>query len=409
MARKASAVSHLGPGLVAGASNNDPTTVATLAVIGSTTGYALTWLVILVIPMLMIVQAVSATVGVVAKTGLVDAIRKRYGRGWTSVALVCVLAVNLLTLGADIEGGGAALSLLTGWPYQWFNVPFAVVISAFLVLSSGFRTVQRVLQYVMVVFVAYIAAAFLARPNWGDVLFHTIVPQLSYAPEFVAGAIALLGTTLTSYAYIWETIEEAAERPPLRYLRVARLDAVLGMAMAGLIFWFIVVATGATLGIHHQSVKTAQDAARALAPLAGQFAAALFGAGLLASAILAVPVLAGTSAYVVAEAFQWRRGLDKRFQRAPRFYLALLASLAIGAGLTFLRISPIQLLFASSIAGGLATPVTLILLVLIARDRAIMGKHRISPWLAAAGFAVTAVVTLASIVFLWLTFVPGGQ
>jgi Mn2+/Fe2+ NRAMP family transporter len=395
----------LGPGLISGASDNDPTSVASLAVVGSTTVYGLSWLVILIIPMLMIVQTVSATVGLCTKTGLEDAIRTRFGRLWAYVALTAVLAVNVLTLAADLEGGAAALGLLTGLPYQWFVVPLGVAVAAFLVQGS-YRALQRVLKYVLLVFVAYVVAAFLAHPNWGDVLSHTVIPHFDFAsPAYVAGAIALLGTTLTSYAYVWETIEEGEEQAPIRQLGLVQVDANLGMAIAGLLFWFILITTGATLGIHHHPVQTAQDAAKALAPLAGNFASLIFGVGLLASAVLAVPVLASTCAYVMAEAFGWRRSLDASFHRAPRFYLALLIALVVGVGITFVDIGPIQLLFISSIAGGLATPITLVLMMLVARDRQVMGDNRIGQRLTIAGFAVTAVVTAASLIFLWQTLV----
>ncbi len=398
-------VKMLGPGLISGASDNDPTSVASLAVVGSTTAYGLSWLVILVIPMLMIVQTVSATVGVCTKTGLEDAIRTRFGHLWAYVAMGCVLAVTVLTLAADMEGGAAALGLLAGLPYQWFIVPLAAGVGAFLVWGN-YGALQRVLKYVLLVFVAYVVTAFLAHPNWGDVLSHTVIPHFNFSSsDYVAGAIALLGTTLTSYAYVWETIEEGEARTPLRRLGLVQVDANAGMVIAGLLFWFILIATGATLGLHHQQVQTAQDAAKALAPLAGRFASLIFGAGLLASAVLAVPVLAGTSAYVMAEAFGWRRSLDASFRGAPRFYLALLISLAIAVGITFLGIGPIQLLFISSIAGGLATPVTLFLMMLIARDRTVMGNRRIGRRLTIAGFAVTAIVTAASLMFLWQTFV----
>ena len=397
-------LSILGPGLIAGASDNDPTSVATLCVIGATTGYALSWLVILVIPMLMVVQAISASVGVVARDGLEDVIRTRFGRGWAMLALLAVLAVGVLTLAADIEGGCEALQLLTGIAWQWFVVPFAAGAAALLVWGS-FSAMQSVLKYVLLVFLAYIVTAFLARPNWGDVLAHTLIPHLSASPAYVAGALALLGTTLTSYAYVWETIEEETERPPLRRLGLVKADATIGMLAAGALFWFIVIGTGATLGVHHSNIQTAQDAAKALSPIAGPFASILFGVGLLASAILAVPVLAGTSAYVSAEMFGWRRSLDATFSRAPRFYLALVGSLVAGVLVTLLGIEPIQLLFISSIAGGLGTPITLGLMMLVARDRLAMKGLPIRRSLAIAGWIVAVIVTCACIFFLWQIFV----
>lgn len=392
----------LGPGLIAGASDNDPTTVATLAVIGASTAYGLAWLVVLVIPMLVVVQVVAAAVGVCAREGLAAAVRARFGRGWAIAALLAVLAVNLVTLAADLEGGAAALGLLTGVPGRWFALPFAAVAGALLVWGNH-GAIQRALRWVLLIFLAYVAAAFLARPDWGDVLRHTVIPHFALSSAYVTGAIALLGTTLTSYAYVWETIEAAEARPPLRRLGLVQLDAGAGMVLAGALCWFIVIATGATLGATGTEVQTAQDAAAALAPAAGRYVAMLFGLGLLASAVLAVPVLAGTSAYVLAEVCGWRASLDAPFARARPFYGAMLASLAIGAAITFLGVGPIRLLFLSSIAGGLATPFTLALLLLIARDRAAMRGERIGGGLAAAGWLVVAVVTAAAAAFLWQT------
>jgi Mn2+/Fe2+ NRAMP family transporter len=392
----------LGPGLIAGASDNDPTTVATLAVIGASTAYGLAWLVALVIPMLVVVQVVAAAVGVCARQGLAAAVRARFGRGWAVAALLAVLAVNLVTLAADLEGGAAALGLLTGLPDRWFALPFAAATGALLVWGN-YGALQRWLRWVLLTFLAYVAAAFLARPAWGDVLRHTAIPHFTWSAPYITGAIALLGTTLTSYAYVWETIEEAEERPPLRRLGLVQLDAGAGMVLAGALCWFIVIATGATLGATGADVQTAQDAAAALAPAAGRYASLLFGVGLLASAVLAVPVLAGTSAYALAEVCGWRASLDAPFARARPFYAAVLASLGIGAAITFLGVGPIRLLFVSSIAGGLATPFTLALLLRLASDPAAMRGKRIGRGLAAAGWAVVAVVTAAAAAFLWQT------
>ncbi len=399
---------NLGPGLIAGASDNDPTTVASLSVIGATTGYGLSWLVILVIPMLVVVQVISAAVGVVTQEGLEDVIRRCYGRLWAAVALILVLIVNVITLAADLEGGAAAIGLLSGKPYQWFVIPLALAVAALLIWGS-YTALERVLRYVLLIFLAYVVTAFLARPDWGQVLQATVVPHFNFSSAYVQGALALLGTTLTSYAYVWETIEEAEERPPLRRLGLVQVDAGIGMVLAGAIFWFIVIGTGATLGVHHQQIQTAQDAAKALAPLAGPFAAIIFGIGLLASAVLALPVLAGTCAYVLAEAVGWKGSLNLRFSQARAFYVSLLLCLALAVGLMLVGISPIQFLFWSSLAGGLGTPITLALLMLVARNRGVMGVHRIGSRLAIGGWLVTAVVVTACVVFLVQTVTSGGQ
>jgi Mn2+/Fe2+ NRAMP family transporter len=389
----------LGPGIISGASDNDPTTVATLAVIGSTTMYALGWLVLLVIPMLAAVQAISGRVGAVSGEGLETILKSRYGRIVALVVLVAVFAVDQLTLAADLEGGGAALQLLSGLDYRWFIVPLAALTAALLTFAN-YRAIQRFLIYVPLVFLSYVAATFMAHPHWRAVLYDTFVPHFTLNRTFASGVIALLGTTLTAYAYVWETIEMSEERPKLVQLGLVQADAALGTVIAGLVFWFIVIATGATLGLQHHAVQTAQDAANALTPLAGRWASALFGIGLLASSIIALPVLAGTSAYVVAEMFGWRRGIDAKFQQAPFFYTVVIVTLAVAVGITFAGIQPIALLFAASIAGGLATPITLFFVLLAAGSTKLMGAFLPPLWLRLGGWLVFAIVSAAAILYL---------
>jgi Mn2+/Fe2+ NRAMP family transporter len=357
--------------------------------------------------MLAVVQAISAAVGTVSRKGLEDCIRARFGHGWALVALLAVLVVNLLTLAADLEGGAAALGILTHADYRWFILPFSAAAAALLVYGH-YASIESVLRYVALVFFAYAVSAVFAHPNWAHVARATLVPEWHWNSAYVAGAIALLGTTLTSYAYVWESIEMAEERPPLRRLGLVQVDAAIGMVFAGVIFWFIVVCTGATLGVHHHAVLTAHDAAAALEPVAGRYASLLFGIGLLASAVLAVPVLAGTNAYVAAEMFGWRASLDRTFHRAPRFYDALLLSLIIATLVAYLGIPPIQLLFVSSIAGGLGTPITLTLMLLVANDAKIMKRHRVGRPLLAAGWAVNAIVVAAAVLYLYQTATTGS-
>ncbi len=406
-AKKTPAVANFGAGIVAGASDNDPTTVATLAVIGSTTTYELGWLTLLVIPMLAAVQAVAAQVGTVTEKGLEDCVRRAYGGFWALIALGALLIVNVLTLAGDLEGGGAALQLLTGADYRWWVLPLGALTVAILVFGN-YHAIERFLRYVALLFLTYVGAAFLARPNWGEVLRGSFVPHFDLRPETVAGALALLGTTLTAYAYVWETIELSEEKPPLHRLGLVQVDAALGIVVAGLTFWFILVATGATLGVHHHTVQTAQDAAQALAPIAGKYAAIIFAIGLLGSALVAIPVIAGTSAYVAAEMFGWRRSLDAKFNRARAFYLTLAGCVLIAVLIGMAGVPPIKLLFISGLAGGIATPLTLALMLLAGRNRKVMGNKPISGWLAVGGWSVTAVVTAATVVYLGQTLSGKG-
>jgi Mn2+/Fe2+ NRAMP family transporter len=392
---------RLGPGIISGASDNDPTTVASLAVIGSTTVYALSWLVLLIIPMLAVVQAISAQIGAVTKSGLERIIRRHYGFSWALVAMLSILIVNVLTLGADLEGGGAALQLFTGVDYRVWIVPMAVAVTLMLVLGS-YKRIERVLIFIPLIFLSYVAAAFAVHPDWRQVALHTFIPHLEATPAYITGAIALLGTTLTSYVYVWESIEVAHDAP-VRRLGLVQAEGTIGAAVAGITFFFIVVATGATLGTHHRVVETAQDAAQALAPIAGRWSALLFGIGLLGSALLAIPVLAATSAYVISAMFHWRGNLDSKFWHARGFYVAMSASMLVGLGIAFAGIPPVKLLFVSSIVGGLATPITLFLMMLVAQDRKIMQHDRCQGWLLVSGWCVTGTVTAAAIAFLYQT------
>ncbi|MBI4492731.1 MAG: Nramp family divalent metal transporter [Chloroflexi bacterium] len=398
----------LGPGVVAGASDNDPTSVATLVVIGSTVGYGLNWLIVLVLPMLVAVQIISARVGLLTRCSLEQAIRGRFGKPWALVAMLFVLAVNVITIAADLEGGAAALGLLVGLEWRWFVLPFALVVAALLLFGS-YDEVQHVLRYVLVIFVAYVAAALLARPDWGEVARSTLVPRFEWSPDYVRGALALLGTTLTSYVYFWETIEEREERRPPQDLPLVEVDAAVGMVVTVAVFWFIAVSTAATLGAAHQPVTTADEAARALAPVAGPYAGLIFAVGLLASAVLAVPVLAGTTAYVLADAFGWKSGLSEPVQPATLpFYGVVVGSLALGAALTYAGVAPIALLFFAGIVGGLGTPLLLVLLLLLGQDRAVMGEQRVPGWLAAIGWFTCVLVSLAGLLYLAQQVLVGG-
>lgn len=391
-----------GPGLVSGASDADPTTVASLAVVGAATGYALSWLVVLLLPMIAIVQSIAATIGAIAPTSIQGAIRRHYGFAWALLALVAVVAVNLMTLTADLEAAAESLKLLTGISRVYFIIPFAAIVG-WLLVSRSYVHIERLLSFLPFIFICYGISAVLARPDWLALGRSLAIPHFSLTVPVATGALALLGTTLTSYVYYWESIEVSERGTLPSEARSMKADAAWGALAPGVCFLFILVATAATLGKSHVSVQTANDAAAALGPLAGGSAAALFAIGLLASAVIAVPVLAGTSAYVVAQTFGWHGSLNATFGQARSFYGVLLGSLGISAAFAFAGFSPIALLYWASVAGGLATPLTLWFLVAIAQNRAVMGENRITGWLAYGGWAVTFIVTVACVAFLAVT------
>ncbi len=389
----------LGPGLVAGAADVDPTTVATIAVIGATTVFALSWLTVLVFPILAVVLIISSRIGVVTGEDLQTLVRSRFGRGAQVLFLGSILVVTILTIAADLEAGAAAAGLLVHMSWKPLVAPVGIVVLAMLLLGT-FDELQRVLKYVLLVLLAYVACAFVAHVDWTSVARHTFVPAISFSKDYTAGALALLGTTLTSYVYVWHTIELSEEKPSLDWLRPKEADALVGIFFAVVVFWFILVTTGATLGAHHRQVQTAQDAAAALKPIAGSGASTIFGIGLLGSALLALPVLMGTVAYVVGAEFDWRRGLSEKVRNAPAFYAVIAVSTVFGAGIAYSGISPIRLLFIASIVGGIGTPVTLVFLLLVASDRRLMNDLPINGWLAFAGWTVTTVVAGVSLIYL---------
>ncbi|MFZ5850595.1 MAG: NRAMP family divalent metal transporter [Actinomycetota bacterium] len=389
-------VPSTGPGLVSGTADTDPTTVGTMVVVGATTGYALSLLVWLVLPALAVVQAVSARVGTVAGGNLQTCVRSRFGWRSQALLLLSLLPVSVVTAAADLQAGATALGLLVHVDARWLVLPLAAVVSALLVFGA-YDEVQRVLQWLALLLLAFPVAAVLARPDWGQILRATVLPRFELSGPYVGGSLAIVGTTLTSYVYVWQTIASSEQRSSLRRLRSQQAGTTAGIAVAVALFWFILVASAAAFGGRGEPVRTAQDAARALEPAAGPAAAYVFGAALLVSALVALPVILATCAYAVAEEFDWERGLSHRLRAAPRFYATVAVAVVLAAGSTFLGVAPLQLLFVASVLGGLATPVGLVYLMLVASSRRVMGPHRSSLPLLAAGWVVTLAVSAAAL------------
>lgn len=388
-----------GPGLVSGASANDPTTVGSIAVVAAATGYRAAWIVVLLLPMLALVQSIAASVAAVSQMNVQQAIVQAYGRRVAFVSAAAIAIVILITLGADIRAGAQALALLVPVPAAVWIVPL-VAAAGWVLGTRSYLRIERILAAFSLIFVCYVAAALVAKPDWRTILHAVVVPHLDASAAFLGGAIALLGTTLTSYVYVWESIEVAERRPAPFQLGAVKADAVIGMLVAGSSFFFIFVATATVAGRNHLPIVSAADAAVALKPLAGSWDEILFGAGLLASAAIAIPVLAATNGYAIANTLGWRTGLGFDVDEARSFYAAIGVTLVAGGVLAFLPIPTMAFLYWASIAGGLATPVTLCLLLLLARHPTIMRGQPLNRATVAAGWAVTAAVGAAAIAFI---------
>jgi len=394
----------VGPEVLSGASDNDPTNVGTAVAVGAQTAYQLSWVALLVAPLLGVVLTIAAHVGAVARSDLQTLTVKRYGQRMGAILLVSVVLVNVVTIAADLQAGAAGIGLLADVDPRWLVVPLGLALLGLLVVGK-YDEVVAVLRFVLLGFLAFAVAAVLARPDWSHVLRASLVPSLSLSRDALAGGLALLGTTLTSYVYVWETVSRGSEEPHddsrnNQALARARIGAVVGAVFTAVILWFMLVASAATLGQHHKTVTSVQDAAEALRPLAGSLASDLFAFGLLVSAVVALPVLMATTAYVVGAQFDWRRGLSERVGGARRFYIALAASIALGLATSLAGISVIDMLVAASVIGGLGTPFGLVLLVRLARDPAVMGAQPISRRLAIAGWTVATGVGCFGLLFI---------
>lgn len=396
----------VGPGLVAGASDTDPTTVATIAVIAAGTVYDMGWCVLLLFPVLAVIQSIATRVGVATRLDLQGAATAMDRPALARLLLASVLAVNIVTIAADLEAGAAALGMLAGSDWRWFAAPLSLVLLAAVVLL-GYRVLQRAMKYLLLVLLAYAAAAVLAHPDWAAVLRGSLVPHPHASRAFVFNALSLLGTTATSYVYVWQTISQAEERVPWHRHRLRQFDALAGSLFATVVFWCVLVGSGATLGVRGAVVNTAQDAARSLRPVAGVWAGDLFALGLLASALVALPVIVATTAYVTGTHLNWRRGLSLRPREAPRFFTAMGVSVLAGLGATYADVPPIQLLYWAGVVGALGTPVGLFVLLRAASHRGLMGRHVLGAGMRAAGWSVTALIAGVSAAGLWQLLAAG--
>jgi len=393
LTRRRLRLKSIAPELVSGASDNDPTNVGTAVAVGAQTGYQLAWVAVLVAPLLGVVQVIAAQVASVARNDLQTLTLRRYGRRVAAILLTSVVVVNLVTIAADLQAGAAGIGILVGIDSRWLVLPLGLALYA-LLLMGRYEGVMRVLRYAMVGFLAFGAAAYLAHPDWLSVLRSSLLPTVPLNREVAAGGLALLGTTLTSYVYVWETISRGVEEKPGNgdTLGSTRIGALVGAAFTALILWFMLVASAATLGRHPNDVVTAQGAAEALRPLARARASDVFAFGLVISAVVALPVLMATTAYVAGAQFDWRRGLSERVGHARRFYGALAASLGLAFLVTLAKVSVVTMLVVASIVGGLGTPIGVVILVMLARDQSVMGGQIVSRKLAVGGWTVALVV-----------------
>lgn len=402
---------NLGPGLITGASDDDPSGIATYSQTGAQFGLGMLWVMLFSYPLMEAVQEISALIGRVTGHGIAGNMR-RYYPAWIMYLLVgLMLIANIANLGADIGAMGSALKLLIGGPALLYSAAFALL-SVGLQVFVTYTKYARVLKWLTVSLLAYVGVVFAVHIDWAQVARHTFLPSISLKTAYLTTLIAVLGTTISPYLFFWQASEEAEEEKvtpgdqPLKrapkqasaQMRRIRIDTFVGMGFSNLVAFFIILTAAVTL---HQKgvtdINTAADAAKALEPIAGKFAFFLFAAGIIGTGLLAIPVLAGSAAYGVGEALKWPIGLEHKPLKAKGFYGVLAVSTLLGLAMNFTKIDPIKALFWSAVINGVVAAPMMIMLMLMSRNPRVMGKFTVSKRLQIVGWIATFVMILAAV------------
>jgi Mn2+/Fe2+ NRAMP family transporter len=377
-------LSALGPGIVSGAADDDPSGIATYSVAGAQFGTALLWTALVTWPLMSAVQMMCARIGMVTGTGLMTALRRKFPRPLLAGAAMMLLIANTINIGADLSGMADGAELLTGVNSHLWVVLFGLAIGIATV-ELHYASIARVLKWLAVVLFAYVAAAISLRPDWSAVLHATLVPVALPASAWPT-VVAILGTTISPYLFFWQASQEVEEEKArgrmtveerqgatATEVRVRRFDVALGAFFSNLVMFFIILTTALTLHSRGMtSLGTSREIAQALEPIAGRFAALLYTIGIIGTGVLAIPTLSCSAAYAFAEVFGWREGVDERFRGAPAFYMVVGMSMAFGAGMDFADINPVQALYWSAVLNGLLAPFLLAGILALASDRTLM-------------------------------------
>jgi NRAMP (natural resistance-associated macrophage protein)-like metal ion transporter len=402
-------LAFLGPGLITGASDDDPSGIATYSQVGAEFGYSMAWVMLFTWPLMAAIQEISARIGRVTGEGIAGNIREHYP-AWLLRAIVALLLVaNIINLGADLGAMGAASQLLLHGSAHLYVVVFAVV-CALLEVFLRYENYVHILKWTAVSLFAYVATALAVDVPWSQVVFHTFVPHLIWTKDYWVSLVAVLGTTITPYCFFWQSSEEAEdeevdpaahrlldapEEAPRQMERI-RADTYVGMGFSNLISLFIIITTAATLNAHGVTdIETSSQAAEALRPIAGEFTFALFAFGIVGIGLLAVPVLAGSAAYALGEALGWPTGLRRQPHDAKAFYGTIAVATLVGVFINFVHLDPIKALFWSAVLNGVVAVPLMVVIMIMARQKRVMGPFPIPLPLAAMGWLTTGVMAAA--------------
>ena len=411
---KRSPLEVLGPGLVTGAADDDPSGVGTYSQVGAQFGYSMAWTMIYGFPLLASIQAICARIGATTGKGIAQNLRLHYPAWLLRTVVLLLLVANVINLGADLGAMGAVLALVIPGPVLAYTAGFAVI-SVLLEVFLSYSAYARILKWATLSLFAYVGVVLVVEVPVGEAIRGALVPQFAFDREHAMALVAIFGTTISPYLFFWQAGQEVEEQhrrhvKPLHLshrtagaeLKRIRTDTLVGMGFSHLVALFIVIATAATLhasGV--RDIESAAQAAEALRPIAGEFAFALFAIGIIGTGLLAVPILAGSAAYAVSEAFGWTEGLDRKPREAKAFYGAIVVAVLGGLALNFAAIDPMKALYWAAVVNGLLAPPLMVVTMLIARNRRVMGNLAISGWLEAGGWLATTVMFTVAGIFLF--------
>ena len=403
----------LGPGLITGASDDDPSGIATYSQAGAAYGLSTLWTSVVAFPLMASIQQMCAKIGLVTSQGLTGDLKKNYPKPILYLMLLFSFPAIVMNIGADIAGMGAVGNLL--FPKidaTYFSVLFTIIL-LFLIVYLPYQKIAAILKYLCIVLLVYLIVPFLYKQDWLDIAKNTVIPTVEFNKDYVSILVGILGTTISPYLFFWQASMEVEEMShKKRHLMVnkkiihdMKQDVDFGMSFSGVVMFFIILTTGTVLfkgGIHQ--IDTVEQAAAALKPLAGNFAYLLFAIGVIGTGLLAIPVLSGSLSYIITETFGWEQGLDKKFHEAKAFYIVMAISLILGLSLNYVGISPVKALIYTAILYGITAPVLIAIILHISNNKKVMGEFTNTKSANILGFAALILMTVAAGALLYLQF-----
>lgn len=407
----------LGPGLITGASDDDPSGIGTYSSVGAKFGFSILWMAAWLLPVMLAVQEVCARIGIVTNEGLAGVLQKHYRKKIVAAAVALLIVANVVNIGADLGAMAAVFSMLTNVDF-YVGAIFFALISIVMEVFIGYHFYVKFLKWLAISVLAYVVAGLLTAPDWRAVFHWTFFPEIKFSKEYVFAMMAVFGTTITPYLFFWQASEEVEENKLAHKLlcgkkdcslhsKIARMrtDVGTGMILANVVFFFIVLTAAQTFFAHGMTdIESAEQAALALRPLAGDYAFLLFAAGIIGTGLLAVPVLAGSGAYALAEMMKWQEGLELKFSRAKGFYAVIALSILVGLSLNFFHVNPIRALYYSAFLNGIIALPLLIAIMVVGNDKKIMGDETHPAWVKFFGWLAIVFMTALAIalVALWI-------